>query len=196
MARIPGVPHWKADLRQAQQLTETVALDAAQLAGMPRPRPGQEIPALLYSIQSAFHVVAEAMANQERQIAALRPQPESTPKSAVQAIAEAALTLAELRERLREITTSADGRSLSPEPGRLGWVIERLDEALGQLDVVEFQDEGLVDLARNHVVDRLPASSAHPAGTIASSPRPGLLVHGEVLRPQQVVIYVDEHDAV
>lgn len=116
MVRIPGVPHRKAELRQAQEWAETVARDAARLAGMPGPQPGQEIPALLDSVRSAFAVIAEAIANQERKIAALRPRPESTQKSAIQAVAEAALTLAELRERLREIVSSASQAATSTEP--------------------------------------------------------------------------------
>lgn len=187
--RVPGIPDRRARLEQ--ESAQLAAAEAAALAGMPEPS-SEETGASLDAIRSALSVISEKLANQERQVAALRSQPDPAPRAAFQASAQGALTIAELRDRLRAIASSADGAASEGDPARINWIIGRLDEALGQLNVVEFLDEGSVDPARNHVVDRLPASPVHPAGTIASTARSGLLFHGEVLRPQQVVIYVEQ----
>jgi hypothetical protein len=186
--RIPGaLDRKKAEL---QRLAEKTAVEAAAVAGVPGPAPEQEPAALLRDIRSALAVIAEALANRDREVARLRVRPAEAP--APRAPTRAALTLAELRDRARVLAEpSGEGEDTSGE-GRLGWVIERLDEALHQLGVAEYLDDGRVDLARHQVIDRRPADPRHPSGTIASSVRSGLLLSGEVLRPQQVVVYANQ----
>jgi GrpE len=159
---------------------------------VPGPAPKQEPAALLQAIRSALAVIAEALANRDREVARLRAQPAAASMPAPRAPTRAALTLAELRDRLRVLAAPSGDVANGEDPGRLGWVIERLDEALHQLGVAEYLDDGRVDLARHQVINRRPADSRHPSGTIASSVRSGLLLSGEVLRPQQVVVYVDQ----
>jgi hypothetical protein len=189
-----------------QRLAEQTAAEAAAVAGMPGPRPEQKPAELLRDVRSALAVIAEAMANQDRELARLRAQPTQAPMPAAQTPTQAALTLAELRDRLRVLASSPenptdrgkrrnqddqDVATSRDDSSRLHWVIERLDEALRQLGVAEYRDAGPVDLARHQVVDRCPADPQHPSGTIASSVRSGLLLSGDVLRPQQVVVYAD-----
>lgn len=192
--RLPGFPDPKAEW---QEQAEKTAAQAAAIAGMPGPPPGQEPTELLQGIRLALAAVAEAMANQDRELARLRALPTSASVPASRPPTRAALTLADLRDRLRVLASSpgnpadrdvANGRD---DSSQLGWVIERLDEALRQLGVAEYQDTGPVDLGRHQVVDRRPADSQHPSGTIASSVRSGLLLSGDVLRPQQVVVYAN-----
>jgi hypothetical protein len=196
--RLPGFPDPKAEW---QQLAEKAAAEAAVAAGLPGPAPDQDPAELLHSIRLAIRVIEEAMASQDRKLArstarqASAPAPGPSPR--------AALTLADLRDRLRVLAAAPDqpgdvggesGRdsvTRPDEPSRLGWIIDRLSEALRQLGVAEYLDTGPVDLARHQVVGRCPADARHSSGTIASSVRSGLLLSGDVLRPQRVVVYAD-----
>ena len=174
--RIPGLPRRDAALRD---LADALATEAAAITGLPAP--GSDDPvAQLGSVRAALAVTAEMIANQQRELDRLRTQPAAPPPNPSD---RAALTLVDLRDRLRVLG--------APDSG-YGWVVERLGEALDQLDVIEFQDEGRTDPARHQVMDRRPADTAHPAGTIARSVRSGLLLSGRVLRPQQVVVFVDD----
>jgi len=188
--RLPGVPDRKK--AELQQLAEKTAVEAAAIAGVPRPAPEQDPAVLLQATRSALAVVAEALANRDREVTRLRVQSAATPRPALRTPTRAALTLAELRDRLRVLAAPSGDIADGGAPDRLGWVIERLDEALQQLGVAEYLDNGRLDLARHQVIDRRPADSRHPGGTIASSVRSGLLLSGEVLRPQQVVVYADQ----
>lgn len=183
--RLPGTPDRKAELLQ-------LATEAAAIAGMPAPDQRKRQGALFHDIQSALAVAAEALANQEDEIARLRARRAESAAEAPPDAARAALTLADLRERLRAVTSPTPGATDGDDPGQLRWIIDRLDEALHQLGVMEYHDRGRADPTRNQVIGRCPADSDHPDGTIASSVRPGLLLHGRVLRPQQVIVYVKE----
>jgi hypothetical protein len=196
--RLPGFPDPKADW---QQLAEKAAAEAAAVAGLPGPAPDQDPAELLHSVRLSIRVIEEAMASQDRQLARSTARQEAAPASGPSP--RAALTLAGLRDRLRVLAAAPDqpvdaGGGSGPDsgtgpdaPGRLGWIIDRLTEALQQLGVAEYLDTGPVDLARHQVVGRSPADGRHASGTIASSVRSGLLLSGDVLRPQQVVVYAD-----
>jgi hypothetical protein len=125
--RLPGAPDRKK--AELQQLAEQAAVEAAAVAGMPGPTPKQEPAALLQAIRSALAVIAEALANRDREVARLRAQPAAVSMPAPRAPTRAALTLAELRDRLRVLAAPSGDVANGEDPGRLGWVIERLDEA-------------------------------------------------------------------
>lgn len=183
-------------LERLRRLTAETARVAAGLAGTPRPVSRQEPVESLAAIRSALAVMAEKLANQEREVAMLRAERDAAAAAEPWPATRTVLTTAELRDRLRAMVAAPDGLGDAAVRGRLDWVIGRLDEILGQLGVVEYFDEGQVDFARNHVVDRRPTDDRHIAGTIASSVRSGLLLRGEILRPQDVVIYSDQSGAI
>jgi len=183
-------------------LAESTAAEAAALAGMPSPPPTKDPAELLSAIRLAVRAIEETLASQDRKLASAMAQQAQAPAPAPGASPRAALTLADLRDRLRVLAAAA-GQSGDPgassqdsaagldEPSRLDWIIDRLTEALQQLGVAEYLDTGPVDLARHQVVGRRPADARHLSGIIESSVRSGLLLSGDVLRPQQVVVYAD-----
>lgn len=185
-----------AQLRRVADQVRRLAAEAAALAGTPGPAAGMPLDELLAAASTAMSAAREAQANEVR---------EASRRAAVQSgvvqverpnpAGRAALTLADLRDRLRLMTGADSSYSWDDQDdpgGALPWVLERLDEAMRQLDVSEFADTGPVDHLRHRAVDRRPADAEHPPGTIAASVRSGLLLGGVQLRPQQVVVYVSE----
>ncbi len=176
------------DRQRAQQLAEHVARHAVAVAGGAVPPEGRTMEESLATIDAALSALAESRENSAREVQRLVAA-SGHRQQAMHASPRSMLVLAELRDRLRTVVAedavSDDGARMLP------WVIARLDEALADLEVSEFSDDGAVDVLRHHIVDRRPADSAHPPGTIARSVRSGLMLAGALLRPQQVVVYAD-----
>jgi hypothetical protein len=175
--------------QRIQQLAERVARRAAAIAGGAVPPAGRGAEESLLTIDAALSALAEVQENSARELRRLaaagdrsRPPAPASPRSM--------LILAELRDRLRPLAAEPGAGDVGT--GTLPWVIARLDEALADLEVREFADDGVVDVRRHQIVDRRPADVAHPPGTIARSVRAGLTLAGALLRSQQVVVYADQ----
>jgi len=63
---------------------------------------------------------------------------------------------------------------------------------LGRMGVTIVEDEGLFDPARQTIAETIPTSDPGLANHIARVFRPGYLYQGEVLRGQEVIIYVKD----
>ncbi|MFI6391491.1 hypothetical protein [Nonomuraea sp. NPDC050540] len=100
--------------------------------------------------------------------------------------------LVDLAERLDELR----GRDLAtgPEPpARLvGWVADQLTLMLREGEVEPLDDRGELVPERHQVVGVRPTAEPGLPGTIAETVRPGYQWRGLVLRPQQVLAYVEE----
>ncbi|MFI9558611.1 hypothetical protein [Nonomuraea endophytica] len=100
--------------------------------------------------------------------------------------------LVDLAERLDELR----GRDLAtgPEsPAKLvGWVADQLTLMLREGEVEPLDDSGDLIPERHQVVGVRPTAEPGLPGTIAETVRPGYQWRGLVLRPQQVLAYVEE----
>jgi molecular chaperone GrpE (heat shock protein) len=95
---------------------------------------------------------------------------------------QAAVELIELSDRLE---------SLAPGDLDQAWIRERLRAILALHEIAPIADMGLVDFTRHEVVADRPADRATQVDHIADTVRPGYLWRGTILRPQQVVAWVE-----
>lgn len=191
---LPGFSANK-ELHEARVAAHALGTRAAELADLAAPASDENsVLLLLASADTALSVLAERTRNAQREARYERDRLQNERAGWNRTRGKLAEALAELRERLRvtdlnpahpEQTQAAGGS------GSLVWALQHIDEILRTVGASDFQDEGPIDPARHRVVERRPADRSHPAGTIAFSISPGLLVDGEVLRPQEVSAYMD-----
>lgn len=93
--------------------------------------------------------------------------------------------------RLRDWVLVASGQE-QPSPQVLSAVYRRLGQALEREGVTPVEKAGPYDESCQEVVATQPTSDARQHHQVAESVRPGYLVSGAVLRPEQVVVYVFE----
>jgi molecular chaperone GrpE (heat shock protein) len=176
---LPGFPG-RRNLDDARTATRALATRAAALAGLAPPAPDDDLPRLLDSSATALAVLAEQAGNARQDARRERERLATEQARATKTRAGIAEALSDLRERLRR--TGDGGPSLT-------WAVQHVDAILQLAGAREFVDEGSLTPARHRVVERRAADAAHPPRTIASTVRPGLLLDGEVLRPQEIVAY-------
>lgn len=165
----------------------------AQVSGIPLPMADAPTAAFFATIRSAIDVLNEMQRNSNLQASRTSDRASADQADWKSVRTTVVLSLADLRHQLRarDSAVATQGDDLSDMRQLVGWVIERLDETLEAAGASEFVDDGRLNVSRHHAVDRIPSNAEHPDGTIASSVRPGLLVAGEVLTPQQVIVYSD-----
>jgi len=191
---LPGFSANK-DLREVHVAAHALGTRAAELADLAPPAPDEmSVLRLLASADAALSVLAERTRNAQREARHERDRLQHERVGWNRTRGKLAEALAELRERLRVTDLGPahpDQTQAAAGSGSLVWALQHIDETLRIAGASEFQDEGPVDLARHRVVARQPSDRSHPSGTIAFSIRPGLLLDGEVLRPQEVSAYMD-----
>lgn len=199
----------------AQPAALAAAHLSAGLAGRPRPADDLTVEGCIAFIANSLAALAEARENDRREIArflAAQTLSRAADASAGTRSASAQvpepglppagiLALADLRDRLRVLAgqrpegppdTGPQAQADRDGGEVLPWVVERLDDGLRLLGTREFDEAGPVDPRRHQVVDRCAATAEGAPGTVARSVRTGLTLHGTVVRPQQIVVYVDE----
>ncbi|HEX2312860.1 MAG TPA: hypothetical protein VHJ17_03955 [Thermomonospora sp.] len=77
------------------------------------------------------------------------------------------------------------------EPAVTRWLLDRITGVLADAGVTPIRDEGVVDPGRHAVLDVRPAADPGLAGRIAETVRPGYRWGRQILRPQQVIAYVE-----
>jgi molecular chaperone GrpE (heat shock protein) len=190
--RLPGQkPEEKAS--RIREVARDLAFYGAQASGIPPPMADAPTAAFFATIRSAIDALNEMRRNSNLQASRTSERASADQADWKSVRTAVVLSLADLRHQLRarDNAAAAGKGDVSDMRGLVGWVTERLDETLATAGVSEFVDDGRLNVSRHHVVGRMPSNAAHPDGTIASSARPGLLVAGEVLRPQQVIVYSD-----
>ncbi|MEO3788019.1 hypothetical protein ABGB12_32230 [Actinocorallia sp. B10E7] len=93
-----------------------------------------------------------------------------------------------LSDRLLDLDDADAGRL----EGLVPWLAERTAVMLGRCEAVRLDERGAVDLTRHEVVGSRPAPSGELAGHIAVTVRPGYTWRGLLVRPQQVIAYLEE----
>lgn len=188
-------------LKSLRDVGRAVATQAAAIAGAPAPYADAEPEDLFAAITQSLRLIVESRANEQREWAR-RQSTEPSVSALATAPSDAGpatdpgalLALADLLDRLRVIT--AGGAAAPQQDEVLPWLLERLADAVSRFGIAEFDDTGLSDPVRHQVVGRVPTTDAALEGHIARSVRPGLTVSGEMLRPQQVLVYAEgEADA-
>jgi molecular chaperone GrpE (heat shock protein) len=94
----------------------------------------------------------------------------------------------------RELITMADrlvDLRTSGTTEILEWLRARSNALLALCEVAPITDGGTVDFLRHEVVADRPAPRAELVDHIADSVRPGYLWRHHLIRPQQVIAYVD-----
>lgn len=183
----------KRELREVTVAVYELACRATELAGVSPPAPPPPVPsvrALVRAVDVALDVLAEHSRNGQREAQLRHEQWEAERVEWKRRRTELALRLTDFRERL----SAAGGKAQSPAQDSLVWAVQHVDDALRSVGAEQFTDQGDLDVLRHRVVSSLPAGRGHQARTIASSARPGVLVDGEVARPQEVVAYQDGTD--
>lgn len=178
---LPGFPGRKP-LDEARSAAHALATRAATLAGLAGPTPDDDLPRLLDSSAMALGVLAEQTSNARHEIHQERERLATERARWTKTRADIAEALSDLSERLRRATEGG--------PSMI-WAVQHIDAILQSAGASEFTDEGPVTPARHRVVQRRPADADHPSQTIASTVRAGLLLDGEVLRPQEVIAYIE-----
>lgn len=191
--RLPGLKPAEEKASRIREAAHDLALYSAQVSGIPPPRDDAPTAAFLATARSAIDVLNEMRRNSSLQASRTNDRASADQADWKSVRTAVVLSLADLRHKLRArdaaVATAPD--DLSDMGDLVAWVIERLDETLEAAGACEFVDDGRLNVSRHHAVDRIPSNAEHPDGTIASSVRPGLLVAGEVLTPQQVIVYSD-----
>ncbi len=190
--RLPGQnPEEKAS--RIREAARDLAFYGAQASGIPPPMADDPTAAFFATIRSSIDGLNEMRRNSSLQASRTSDRASADQADWKGVRTAVVLSLADLRHQLRARDTAAaiGMNDLSDMRDLVGWMIERLDETLETAGASEFVDDGRFNVSRHHVVGRIPSNAAHPDGTIASSARPGLLVAGEVLSPQQVIVYSD-----
>ena len=95
-----------------------------------------------------------------------------------------ACELITMTDRLVDLAT-ADAAEI------LGWFRTRVDALLALCEVAPITDGGTVDFLRHEVVADRPAPRDDLVDHIADTVRPGYRWRNDLIRPQQVVAYVD-----
>jgi len=191
--RLPGQKPAEERPNRIREAAHDLALYGAQLSGIPPPREDAPTAAFLATARSAIDVLNEMRRNSSLQASRTNDRASADQADWKSVHTAVVLSLADLRHKLRARDTAAatTADDLSDMGDLVAWMIERLDETLEAAGASEFVDDGRLNVSRHHVVGRIPSNAAHLDGTIASSARPGLLVAGEVLSPQQVIVYSD-----
>jgi hypothetical protein len=118
----------------------------------------------------------------------ISPAPTAGPPPTAGEVIRLADGLLDLRESLD--LTSDDGQSATV----LRWVESRTKALLISCDIKRVEESGAFDPARQQTVASREAPHPELAHQIADTVRPGYVWHGELLRPQQVVVYVPVND--
>ncbi|WP_305782386.1 hypothetical protein [Symbioplanes lichenis] len=183
----------KRELRQVTHAVYELACRATELAGLTAPSPpsaARSADVLVRQTDVALDVLVERNRNDRREAQLRHEQWQAERVEWRRQRTEIALRLTDFRERLSAVGSSAQGADQDP----LVWAVQHVDDALRSIGAEPFTDQGALDARRHRVVSSLPAGPGRAARTIASSTRPGLLVDGEVARPQEVVAYQDGPD--
>jgi hypothetical protein len=191
--RLPGQKPAEEKASRIREEAYELALYGAKASGIPPPLKDAPTAAFLGTARSAIDVLSEMRRNSSLQASRTNDRASADQADWKGVRTAVVLSLADLRHKLRArgIAAAATANPLSDMADLVAWITERLNETLEAAEASEFIDDGRLDVSRHHVVGRIPSNAAHPDGTIASSARPGLLVAGEVLSPQQVIIYSD-----
>lgn len=80
----------------------------------------------------------------------------------------------------------------SVQPEMLDEIYQRLVRTLATVEILLIDESGPCDFERQRVVGTRVTSDPMLEGSIYSTIRPGYLFHGQLLRPQEVIMYV--HD--
>ncbi|GAA3230932.1 hypothetical protein [Actinocorallia longicatena] len=105
---------------------------------------------------------------------------------------EVAMELIVLADRLADLP----GRDGGDQGGALlRWLDGRVRAMFAACEVTTIEERGPVDPLRHQVVGARAAGPGDPLEHVAETVRPGYLWRDVLLRPQQVVAFVEEEDA-
>lgn len=188
----------------ARRLAFETTLQAAELAGEGAPPELQEMstPSMLHSARRLLVIVAERqrtetgrtealrveLARLRAQNAALRrrlpePEPESGPGEAEPP---------PIVHELIDISDRIAGMRDTADPAVTRWLLDRITGALADTGVTSIREEGVVDPTRHAVLGVRPTADLDLVDRIAETVRPGYSWNDRILRPQQVIAYVED----
>ncbi|MFI6295874.1 nucleotide exchange factor GrpE [Nonomuraea sp. NPDC050790] len=168
-------------LFRPRRLAEHLLVRLAALTGRRRDPAGLGTAALL---EHALTEV-ETLEHRQRELDRQAKDPHEPNPKLVGALVDLAERLDELRER--------DLAAAPETPAKLvGWVADQLTLMLREGEVEPVDDRGELDPERHQVVGVRTTDEPDLPGTIAETVRPGYQWRGRVLRPQQVLAYVEE----
>jgi molecular chaperone GrpE (heat shock protein) len=98
-------------------------------------------------------------------------------------------------DRLVDLTGAGAPQDGEQVGAALRWMRSRTEALLSACDVVRIEDGGPVDFQRHEVLGNRAAPNDDLLDHIADTVRPGYAWHGSVLRPQQVIAYVESDEA-
>ncbi|MBC6457024.1 hypothetical protein [Actinomadura sp. HBU206391] len=93
---------------------------------------------------------------------------------------------------LIDISDRVAGLRDSVEPAVTRWLLDRITEALADAGVSAIREEGAVDTTRHAVLGVRATADPELVDRIAETVRPGYRWNDQVLRPQQVIAYVED----
>ncbi|WKX68781.1 nucleotide exchange factor GrpE [Streptomyces sp. XD-27] len=99
--------------------------------------------------------------------------------------------LLQLADRLADLTKEGEPADAEQAASALRWLDQRLTRIFAACDVADLRDEGAADPARHEVVGVRPADDGRPVGWIAETVRHGYVWRGQILRRQQVIVYIE-----
>lgn len=182
---IPGVRLISA--RKLERLRAEVASSAAQTAAAR---------AELARVREECEARAAELAGQLRAAQdLLARRPAARPAATTAGPPPVARELIGVADRLVDLTGAGTPRDGEQVLAALRWMQSRTDALLSACDVERIEDSGPVDFQRHEVLGSRAAPEEDLLDHIADTVRPGYAWHGSVLRPQQVIAYVDSDEA-
>ncbi|MBC6466590.1 hypothetical protein [Actinomadura alba] len=93
---------------------------------------------------------------------------------------------------LIDISDRVAGLRDTVEPAVTRWLLDRITEALAGTGVIGIRDKGPVDVTRHAVLAVRATDDPDLIDRIAETVRPGYRWNDRILRPQQVIAYVED----
>ncbi len=116
-----------------------------------------------------------------------------TADDAAEAVSETTTKLIDLRDMIQlALEDQAEDQAAGQQPGTaksLTTVARRLGEILALDQVESFEDSGVFDADRQHVVDTMSTDDMAKDYRVAASVRPGYSRSGKLLRRQDVILF-------
>ena len=166
-------------LRRAYELALELRVSASKLAGLSADQTVTEKNDLISSLESARRLLGRSV-NEQPQV----PIPSSD---------DDASALAKEVIRIRDLVLQAklSGRGVGPD--WLDGLYAKLGKVLTDNGIVEIDDYGRFDHDRQRVLEVRTTRDPEQDEVVHSTVRPGYLMGGTVLRPQEVIIYVHDY---
>jgi hypothetical protein len=188
----------------ARLLAFETTLQAAELAGEGSPPGLQDMntPSMLDNARRLLVTVAERQRADVRRAealgaeltrlraenAALRrrlPEPAAEPEPGEVDPPPIVHTLIDISDRVAGLRDTV-------EPAVTSWLLDRITEALAEAGVTGIRDKGPVDVNRHAVLGVRATADPDLVDRIVETVRPGYRWNDRILRPQQVIAYVED----